>query len=397
MQERRFAAPHHNRLRHLVGCIALLLAATTLSAQPALTADDTLDRFAATAPHLNPRPNQAELEQTLRNVCETESARACLRYIEENKLRVRSALPNNPAYWQAYRAALDAPPYNPIECYLDTAVSPEKCFHHPAQHQLMETTYSWLWYQLAREEEDLIAQFTAIYQRIRTRSAQSPSMLNKMIDIAMLSIVQHQLGLLLGRSAERGELENVRALRRLATPHAKEVRSLGPAFAGEIALRTNARKRFEAPERYGQLEMGDELDNGVLDALLHDESYEDYLKALVAVSEQSWSDYWQYGFTTMPLAIPSGEDAYAPILGALSTHVQTGRSSEVPVFLLPALADIYQGLSDPGIPDRPPPPFWEWRWLDAEQTLCLIPQERAVGPSDFTRERGACMAYFPLP
>ncbi|MEM7077789.1 MAG: hypothetical protein AAF513_04075 [Pseudomonadota bacterium] len=281
------------RVARLIALLVLILQGGAAQA-PTSEAEENgvaLARFAATTAFLHSHPQQEEQLSALQEACEGTSARRCLPYILNNRLAVLQALPDNPAYWQAYRAVLADDAYNPLPCLM-RAQNPNECDRFSELHKIMGATQQWIWYQLAKQGAVSASDFVAIYDHISRHNRQSPTLTNKMIDVAQLGTLHANINMLMALAGAREDVARIQTLRGALRPFDQQARSIRAALDGERRYVSAAINHARSQAFVAPLNLDDEsAEEWRLLSTWSAERHAEYLDAISTSSEMSWSDY----------------------------------------------------------------------------------------------------------
>lgn len=260
-------------------------------------------------------------------------------------------------------------------------------------------SYHWVYRTIAQDRIHLATdQFVHCYQSARRKMSESSTLIDRMIFTAIVGIAHRQIEILMALHAAEGDLDSIRTLAAELTPFSKQERSLRQTFQGE------GRYIMATIENTNEINAEDFLNGAyVLAGTLSEmkkwaeqiaRSEWDRNKEFIGeVTERSWSDYWGLGFSYLENEILDGENIVFFAVRGYQNYAKTARSSEVLIYPLQALSDVYLGLFSPGLPAGSPPPYWNWSWDSKWQKICLVPTHVAPNSSDFTIEQPACVTY----
>jgi hypothetical protein len=228
--------------------------------------------------------------------------------------------------------------------------------------------------------------------------SESSTLYDRLIFTAIVGIAHWQIEILMALHAAEGDLDSIRTLAAELTPFSEQERSLRQAFQGEgryIMANIENTTEINAEEFLNRAY----VPTGTLSEMKKwakqttRSEWERNTEFIGEVTERSWSDYWGLGFSHLKNELLDGENIIFFATPAYQNYAKTGRSSEVLIYPLQALSDIYLGLSSPGLPARSPPPYWNWSWGLKSQKICLVPTHVAPNSASFTIEQPACVTY----
>ncbi|MEM6999233.1 MAG: hypothetical protein AAF529_00510 [Pseudomonadota bacterium] len=362
---------------------------TLLSDAEVKAGKDLLEQFNTSPKFVNKHPDQEALLDAIKEQCEVGTAAVCLEYLFNNRSQVVAALPDNPPYWANFSQLLEGAPFG-----LEPAYAQQ--FRHPRTywHDFLAATEQWFYLQMATEQTVAAEQITHFYKQYRRLSADSETLIEKMIFGAAIGIAHAQMQYLMSVYAARGDRDNINVLLRAVRPFTTKERSLRKVMSAEakwIKVNIGYMKRVD-PNDFAHPE---QVPTGPLPEViaqlqqLADDELTTLVRQLGLISERGWSDYWRLPPT---LEEDDDENLFGISPGTYVFYMSTVRSQEVIVHLLHALGDIHLGLAAPGEPQRPAPPYWEWSWQEDQQKICLSPTQLAQGKSDFDTYP-ACLQY----
>ncbi len=359
-----------------------------LSPEAVKAGKDALEKFNLAPRYVNEVANRGKLKTQLLKECDGLPILRCLTYLYRNEHQVMLAVPDHPAHWEAWAELLAASPFGVEPGILIDYENPRA-----DMSKIIDACNEWMYRAIASRQTLDVDSFLETYRNHRRLSAGSETLIEKMIFTACLSITHYQMQVLMPIYAAQEDRNSILKIRAALTPFSREERSLRKALHGDLRY---SRLSIDAAETLEPKDFPDSdfVPLGTLEELkvwAKQVVDTDGIKAANAsgdLSELSWSNYWGRSDDTNVEDDQGYFSAYAML-----AYVGTTRSSEVPVYLNQALADVYLGFAPIGQPTREPPAYFYWRWVEETAEICLVPMSLAARNGDFSADRGACASY----
>lgn len=252
-------------------------------------------------------------------------------------------VPDNPEFWSAYDAVMDAAPL-PVEL-----IEADKL---PAYQNFIEGVNGWVRRELVtRQISDIHRLHTQILAH-RRRLAMSNILIDNMIFTASVGILLPATNVHMAKSnfqrsnAERHLLDEM-------------LHGLKP---DEISLR----QVMDGELRYAETRL-DSMPQ--IDSPVHPKDLERLYEFVADRSEANWANFWQNGLDVLAnVELPGDFYMYLPSWAHYAINL---RYLDASLIVLRELRTMYEGQTSPGPPATEAPYGWSWRWKQDSQTLCL--------------------------
>lgn len=314
--------------------------------------------------------------------CFAGSFNQCARHLQANRKALLQALPSNPDYWSAFWKFVSQP--NMLDLETDFRRT------HEGREQFFKASRWWLIRDLIDNGLLQIDRIVALERAIRILGSGFRQVMDRTYALAMRQDISTWASLAAAQASRSADPSALEALARTFQPVAGESLSWGATFWAENEQSVRLNKQLETTPDPADIidfrnlvtHFDSELSAEEIERLTEDpalyitmgnsrvaEHYERY-------SSQSWEAYWSNGVTPF-----SDADAGIFILAAVAApayagYIESERQAQFATQLYPALLDIYQGKTSPGVPARAAPKHWRWEWRKGSpDQLCLSSDE----------------------
>lgn len=267
----------------------------------------------------------------------------CLDFADRHGDLILSAVPDNPEFWSAYDAVMDADPL-PVEFIEADKLSVYQNF--------IEGVNGWVRRELVtRQIEDIDRLHTQVMAH-RRRLAMSNILIDKIIFTASTGILLSAINVHMAKHNSQRANDEQRQLDELLHGLQLDEISLRRVMDGE--LRYAARRLEDLPE---------------WDTPTHLRDLERVYEFVADRSEADWANFWQNGLDVLSnVALPGDFYMYMPSWAQYAINL---RYLDASLMVVRELRAMYKGQISPGPPATEAPYGWSWRWKENSQTLCL--------------------------
>ena len=131
----------------LIGLPAQLLSASDAATESERQATTLLERFSVVPEFLEAPENVKAVRDKLSAACESALPSQCIAFLQSNREAVLRAMPDNPAYWDAFHAVLAGPPLLDDPAQLDVSNATAK------RERLLQAPHFWVYRHLVFQAE----------------------------------------------------------------------------------------------------------------------------------------------------------------------------------------------------------------------------------------------------
>lgn len=311
----------------------------------------------------------------------------CATIISTDKQRVEPLVPDNPAYWSAYRAAVEAgaPRLDPE---MEISESP-----FPTGTELITASSRIYLRELLDHgviDPEIFFDHLELSRRLLTKS---DLLIGKLIFLAVFGIHVSAVNTMLSiDSSEVASLANDQRLDKLLQPLTTE----------EQSFRNSLKTEFQFGYRKIENDSRDDLyeKHGLLKGNAFTNKYFRIFSHLADRSEMGWGSYWSspvnhYEFSVFERVFdPLGVKNLMWITQAY--HSYTGNAQLIQALL--ATARLRRDIVKKGLlknVEFPSMPFWRWEKSELDEEVCLVPDK--VHPDHETDKFWFCSALKPQP